>query len=247
MKRILTLYCVLGLTSVLRAQTDSDGPPPLPSGPLIQIRAPDFAEWVITKKVGSISDSNSGSNTSPDAPSATATESTQDTVTKTHNVVRVVRLDTRKLPWTIWCHGAQEYMIWPDGKSCAQLTPGQKDLPPNPFYIDFSASDFSGFEWISPRTYTGIKSYQGSKCMVFQTASSLPNDSGVPSTPTKQIAYIDFTSRLPVALQSGGEEYLYKWHAPPQELLSFPSKVQALIDAGIKAQRQMAQKAVRPW
>jgi hypothetical protein len=65
--------------------------------------------------------------------------------------------------------------------------------------------------------------------------------------PLKQVAYIDFKSRLPVALQCGDEEYLYAWHAQPEAKLVFPQVIQALLDDGIKAQRQMAQKPVRPW
>ena len=174
-------------------------------------------------------------------------QSTEDTVTKTHDVIRVVRLDTGKRPWTIWCHGAQEYMIWPDGKSCAAINPSFGVDYPNPFYFDFSASDFSGFEWISRQLYTGIKSYQGTKCIVFQAEISIQNDAGAPQRSMKETAYIDFKSRLPTALQRGGQEYLYEWHAPPQAMLSFPPMVQTLVDAGVKAQLQMAQKAVRPW
>ena len=248
MKRILTLFCVLGLTSGLQAQTDSDsgGAPPLPPGPLIQKRAPGFAEWVVTYKMGSLEDTTSGADTPPTGQGATAPEST-DTITKTQEVMRVVRLGATKLPWTIWCHGPQEYMIWPDGKSCGQITLGSRENAPNPFYSDFSNSDFSGFEWISLQNYTGIKSYQGTKCIVFQAVISIQNDSGAPPRSMKETAYIDFKSRLPMALQSGDEEYLYEWHAPPQAMLSFPPMVQALVDAGVKAQLQMAQKAVRPW
>ena len=249
MKKILTLFCVFGLTSALEAQTASDlgGPAQLPPGPLIQTRAPDFAEWVVTQKTGSIDDTPSRPHTPSAGQDATASESTEDTITKTHDVIRVVRVNTASRPWTIWCHGALEYMIWPDGKSCGQITPGSKDLAPNPFYIDFSHSDFLGFEWISPKSYTSIKSYQGIKCIVFQTATSPQNDSGAQTTSVKKKAYIDFKTRLPVALQIGDEQYLYVWNAPPQAMLSFPSMVQTLMDAGAKNQQEMAQRAVRPW
>jgi hypothetical protein len=237
MKKIFAICCILGFPLMLQAQVP-ESKPELPPGPLIEKRASDFAEWVVTKKMGSLDDTASGPNTPPAGQGATAPESTEDTITKTHDVIRVVRLDTAKRPWTIWCHGAQEYMIWPDGKSCAGINPSFGIDYPNPFYINLSASDFPGFEWVSRQNYAGIKSYQGIKCIVFQIAQS---------TPLEQVAYIDFKSRFPVALQSGGEVYLYTWNAPPQAMLSFPSMVQALIDAGVKDQRQMAQKAVRPW
>jgi len=243
--RPLALFCVLSLTPALQAQTSAL--PPLPPGPLIQPRAPDFAEWVITKKAGSLDDTASNSNTGPATQGAAASPSIQETVTKTHDVIRVVRLDTAKRPWTIWCQGAQEYMIWPDGKSCGLVTQSPTAFAPNPFYIDFSTSDFSGFEWISPKTYTGIKSYQGIKCIVFQTGAGLQNDSGGSPTTSKKIAYVDFNSRLPLALQSGVEEHLYEWRPPPQDMLSYPPMVKALIDAGLKAQHQMAQKAVSAY
>jgi hypothetical protein len=239
----LALCCVLGFTPALQAQTG--GLPPLPPGPLIQSRAPDFAEWVITKKTGSLDDTASNSNTAPATPGAAgASPSTQDTVTKTHDVIRVVRVDTAKRPWTIWCQGAQEYMIWPDGKSCGQITAGLTDFSPNPFFIDLSSSDFSGFGWISPKMYSGIKTYHGTKCIVFQAGA---HDSGESPTTSKKIAYVDFNSRLPMALQSGGEEYLYEWHPTPRGMLSYPSMVKALIDADVKAQRQMSQKAVSAY
>ena len=239
----LALLCALGFTSALQAQTG--GLPPLPPGPLIQSRAPDLAEWVITKKAGSLDDAASNSNTTAAPPGAAgASPSTQDTVTKTRDVIRVVRVDAAKRPWTIWCHGALEYMIWPDGKSCGQITAGLTDYSPNPFYIDLSTSDFSGFEWISPKSYTGIKSYHGIKCIVFQTGT---DDSGGPPRISKKIAYVDFNSRLPLALQSGVEEYLYEWQPPPRDMLSYPPMVKALIDAGLKAQRQMSQKAVSAY
>jgi hypothetical protein len=194
-----------------------------------------------------LDDTALNSNTVPAAPGAAAPPSTQDTITKTRDIVRIVRLDANKKPWTIWCHGPQEIMIWPDGKSCAQLTPALKHFDPNPFMIDFSTSDFSGFDWIALKYYTGLKSYGGRNCIVYQTQISSQDDSGDPPTSLTQIAYVDFTSRLPVGLQSGNDVYLYKWNTSPQDMLSYPPMVQAVINAGLKAQRQMSQKAVSSY
>jgi hypothetical protein len=204
----------------------------------MQTRAPDFAEWVVTKKIGSLDNTSSTPGTATTTQSAPA-ESTQDTITKTHDVIRVVRLDSAQRAWTIWCRGAQEYMIWPDGKSCAGVNPSFGVDYPNPFYIDFSASDFAGFKWISLQNYAGIKTYAGTKCIVFQVVTDNPN--------SKEIAYVDFENRLPLALQCGGYEYLYKWNPPPHDMLSFPPMVQAVIESSVKAQRRVSQKAVSAY
>jgi hypothetical protein len=239
----LALFCVLGLTPALQAQTD--GPPPLPPGPLVQTRAPDFAEWVVTKKMGALEDTTSNSNTVPATQAGAGPLSTQDTVTKTQRIVRVVRLDTGKRPWTIWCQGSQEFMIWPDGKSCAPLT--QNLVVANPFFIDLSTADFQELGWVALKYYIGLKVYNGTKCIVYQTELNSRDDPGGAPTTVKKIAYVDFKSRLPIAVQSGDDVYLYQWNQPPQDMLSYPPMVLALIDVGLKVQHQMAQKAVSPY
>jgi len=224
MKRILTLFCVLGLTSALQAQTDSGGPPPLPPGPLIQKRAPDFAKWVITTVSAPASSANSASTPTTDVSADNDTQSAgkqkvalEVAMTKTGKIMlREVRTQGGQVVPT-WCVGGFQITLF--GNSSIIRAKNPDPTIPTPDYEDYSDSDFLGFDWITLAKYTGIKEFGGRKCIVFQE-----NDAG-----GIRSAYIDLETRLPVALIAGGGTRTYVFKTPPTSELTLPPPVVQLL------------------
>jgi hypothetical protein len=222
---------ILLAASALRAQQPA--PPLLPPGPLIQQRAPEMAYWSVTKAYGSLSDAvakrapTSASGAKPDQP-----PSVKINLVKTGDIMLVQRVDASKEAWNTWRAGGLEFVVWPDGKQCIETGAPNQDLV-NPFFTDFSTSDFPGFDWISLQNYTDHETLMGFTCIVFKSGS--------------KAAYVDIESRLPIALVDLGQASIYEWKAPPQAMLTLPAVVQAQVRQRQKAAAQMAQPAERPF
>ena len=222
MKMRAILFSLPGLCLAmgsLALQAQQPALPPIPPGPLIQKRAPDFSHWMVTFKTAPAA---SGATPSPSQPSDPNSIITQDTVTKTENIIHVEFIDTQKRAWNIWVQGGRDMIQWPDGKSVGFVA----KPPPyvvNPLYRDFSSSDFSGFEWISAANFTGIQSIGGISCLVFK-------DTLLTNGVSLQVeAATDVKTRLPVRLINGQGQFTYAFLSPPSTEQTLPANVQKLI------------------
>jgi hypothetical protein len=223
-----TLPCLLALgftaicaTAFAQTPSDSMAPPPLPPGPLIQKRAPDFAHWVITSAPTPAKGANSPSTPTADASAVNGPQS-EVTMTKTGKIMlREVRTqDGRVVP--IWCVGGLQITLF--GNSSIVQAKNPDPRVPTPNYEDYSDSDFQGFDWIALSKYTGIEESGGRKCIVFQ--DTVKNDIG---SAIDRSAYIDFATRLPVALIVGGGTRTYVFKPPPTTPLTLPPPVVQLL------------------
>jgi hypothetical protein len=215
-------------TIALRAQERAATPelPPLPPGPLIQKRAPEMCQWLVSI-VGVNPATSSRTGASPEA--LKGFWASQTMFTKTKDILRQEFYDQKESIWTTWCVPGFEITIWPDGRNWIVQTMQKIDAkgPPPVLYIDFSKSDFPGFEWLSVNNYAGIQNVHGNKCIVFKDKVLVDPEHGiyVPGT-----AYIDFDSRFPVELLEGSVDRTYDFKNPPAGILTLPPLVQALLN-----------------
>lgn len=249
---ILLLLPLLLLGSSLRAQEANPTPPDLPPGPPIEKRAPEYSQWLITTTVSgtaAVDEQGQQANTAGGAgKGAQAPSTTKIMVTKTGKIYRVEHLDEHQQIWTVWASGATQVMVWPDRRSSALLAPSANRDAPNPFMTDFSTTDFPGFGWVDWKKFFQIKPYKGAKCIVFQEQQRVDSDDPTPETVyITTTAYIDYDSRLPVALVTGEEANLFEWKPVPTGILSLPPSALAVLQQRQKAEQQMAQQAARPY
>jgi hypothetical protein len=220
------------LVLAARAAVAQQTPAPLPPGPLIQKRAPNMAFWSVTIKYGSLSGVVFKTSSTPAKDKTDKAQDIKINIVKTNEITLVQRVDQADQAWNTWCLPSLQILVWSDGKTCSETGAPNQDLF-NPFYNDFSKTDFQGFDWISRENYAGSETLMGFNCIVFKDAS--------------RVAYVETQSRLPVARVDAGQVFIYEWKAPPQAALTLPPNVQALVTQRLKAMQQMAQPAARPF
>jgi hypothetical protein len=249
----LLLVCGVGL---LRAHPPaSPSNIPLPPGPLIQQRAPEFSRWTIFSKptAKDNDEQNKPSGTTPKSSSPNGDP--KFSITKTGNITRVVYFDDAKQPWNIWCFDRSVIAVWPDGKNVGIAAKPTGPDAYNPLYMDFSKSDFQGFEWISEKNFAGISEVLGRKCLVFRdtvkrTPPGMQSDDPDPASASFEhgaVASIDLETRLPVTLVNENGLFIYQFYDPPAALQTLPANVQAVIDQQRQAAQAVARRPSRPF
>jgi hypothetical protein len=230
MKPLLIFGLLAAFAVTVRAQDAPAAPekPVPPPGPLIQARAPEYSRWTMTTFTTSGPQAQGGtSDGSQPAPSNTIASAT--TITKTGDTIHVTWSDWNSDVWNIWVQGRLQAFVWPDGKTIGVPAPqppstSSKSKYGNPLFQDFTASDFHGFEWISPANFTGIEKVGGKKCLIFRSTSSFL---GVTSP---LVAATDLETRLPVQLQDGTMTTVYQFQAIGQTMQSPPENVQKFFN-----------------
>jgi hypothetical protein len=217
MKTLRFLSLLIGITGTLHAQKAE--PPPLPSGPLIK-RAPDFAQWTYSF-IFSTETPKTGDK------SAVSEHDVNTVVVKTGTMYHVQSIDGIGMKIEKWIVGNMQVTIVPNAKF-PSLSTGASIGDPN--------SDFTGFDWISPKNYTGVEKVRGLDCYVFRSkikaksASTIPELDMNPKEKVEVVACIDMKSLLPISLQSGESMTTYRYGQTPSAKLVPPANVQALID-----------------
>ncbi len=191
--------------------------PPIPPGPLIQLRAPDFAQWTVTIK-------DADQNPAAGQTDATTTPSKQPptygaitTTTKTGKIKLRESIDNLGQTWPTWCiRGDLQITIRPDTKSVI-VNSGPPDAKnPSPYCVDYSRTDFPEIPAgvVSLGNYAGIQMAYGSQCLLFKVTGSLPCT-----------AYVNLKTRLPVAVVGDGIAKIYEFHPPPTTELTPSAEV----------------------
>jgi hypothetical protein len=107
------------------------------------------------------------------------------------------------------------------------------DHPPTPIESVFFAAEqkkLFGFDWISPRYYTGVQEMDGKLCMVFQKDD------------TK--AWIDKKNRIPVIWKKGDEIRSFTYSAPITTT-TMPEPILRLMKAYTKIQQSIRSQPMR--
>jgi hypothetical protein len=223
-----------------KSTAPSSSLPPLPPGPLVQLRASDFAKWIV-KKVGT-TDSVTGT-TEATAPKK-ATFGSEFTMTKTGKIMLRQTQDDKGQIWNTWCEGNLQATVWPDGKRfIVGAPPPDLKRGPNSMYFDYSQSDFPGFEWVSLGDYAGIQSKEGKPCIVFKAKFKVYTDDRQASDVA---AYVDLKTRYPVALVVDGATRTYEFQPPPQTELAIDPLVKSAFDAYQKSVELYTPKVAAP-
>jgi len=211
--------------------------PPLPSGPLVQKRAPNFAKWDVTIVIAPDKGNSASGSTAATNADDKGKVVFEVTMTKTgKTMLREVHMPDGKIVPT-WCLGDLQITI-AAGVAIVQAKLHINDPSvPTPNYEDYSDSDFQGFDWIKASNYTGIKEVGGRKCLVFQ--DTLKEGGGPPINRT---AHVDLETRLPVDVSVGGATRNYSFKTPPTAELVFPPPVAQLLK---NLQREMDSAAPR--
>lgn len=226
-----------------------------PPGPLIESRAPEYSRWTIYGKTmskgGESGDKTAGTTQKDASPNG----SPKFTITKTGKIIRVIFFEDAKLPWNIWCMDSTVIAVWPDGKNVGLAARPNRPDAFNPLYMDFSKSDFQGFEWISEKNFAGVQDVLGRKCLVFRdnvkrvpegTRSDDPEAASA-SFESAAVASVDLETRLPVSLVNENGAFVYQFHEAPSAMQTLPPNVQAVIDQQKEAAQAVARRPSRPF
>ena len=264
----LLLICLLfgGIHPALAQDTPSPHPIP-PAGPLLN-RAPDFSRWVIVIKRPKAEQSDKSAASQSGAKPGPQTTETRVTTTKTGPVREEEEIGENGSKAVKWYNAGMQVTM-----KTGWTIPVLSSAATNPFdelLTDYSKTDFPGFEWISAKNYLGTKNVAGRDCLVFKDKASVISDEELnvrkevadlsktgdtkaalqidPEQFLKEaVAYVDFETRLPVALLRSDEVRTYQFNNPPQAMLVLPADMQAPITIWNKMKAGEARPAARPY
>ncbi|HEX4139395.1 MAG TPA: hypothetical protein VHY09_03550 [Candidatus Methylacidiphilales bacterium] len=137
---------------------------------------------------------------------------------------------------------------WSNGDVVVEQKPGNPQLNA---YLPGAAdknTDFPQFNWVSKANFTGIRSQQGRKCLVFKASLDIfeilnPQafKFGLRADHSEEAtAYVDLKTRYPVSLQFGPAALQYTFQPPPTAPLEMPDEFAAAAKA-LKIRLQAAQ------
>jgi hypothetical protein len=230
-------------------------PPPLPPGPLIANRAADFAHWMITTTIKNPANATATVESPPAAGKPAVTQITTE-VTKTGDIRHISRAVSTGGKSDLWSKGAVQVTIRPEWKQ-PLLSTGEARYDAS--RVDFSKSDFEGFDWISKDKYIGQTKLGGKDCIIYKAevpayeedplekrarGKAVPGDTEIQKLPA--MAYIDLATRLPVALVVGTTSSAYRFEDAPTEKLTLPSEAQGSIDSWLQKKQNMLRKPAQP-
>lgn len=199
--------------------------PPLPPGPLLK-RTEAFSIWQITYTYAADKEAKAHASPSPgEAKSPGAIpQYPESKITQLPAVPRTITITRTKPLWLaetidvkghklVDCSdGQQEYMKLPAMTSATLFQTGftgERDL------INFGSVDFPDLEWVSAKTFAGIKQLGSASYLIF--------------TQDDMTAWIDLESRLPVQWQKGSESRTFLQLPPPSGMLVFPPEILKLM------------------
>jgi hypothetical protein len=241
MRPILICLFLVGWIGCLHAQSSSSEIPVPPPGPLIQNRAPDFSQWTVTVSLDQSSQQQAGGAGSSGGSSTNNVSAKsiiiKKVITKTHDIVHVEYTDEQGRVWNLWEQGSLHAFVWPDGKTASFAASSLSVENVNPLYLDFSNSDFDGFDWISVNNYKGIKEVAGKSCLVFE---GIVKFGGIPMNAS---AATDLTTRLPVQYKGPTGVTSYEFSAPPSEMQTIPANIERLMMAQQQKEKSLARRA----
>ncbi|MBE2203416.1 MAG: hypothetical protein IAE94_03610 [Chthoniobacterales bacterium] len=224
------------LLSLLSAGVAFAQQPVPPAGPLLK-RAPDFSSWIVTFSVSRTP------GTEPDPAAGELPPLRKIQVVKTGDIRHAVLVDAEGRRTEMWAAPGIQAFLRPDWKE-PLLTDGVNAF--DALFVNFSTSDFPGFEWISPRNFRGVEKAGNRECLVFQDKVAHADATTGEAAPM-QMAFVDLSTRLPVKLDNGGEIANYRFENPPTARLIVPPDVVSAIEARAARIRETARRPARPF
>jgi hypothetical protein len=225
------LFSVVLLFRLADAQTTAEETPvkePLPPGPLIVTKMPDFAQWSIdftyppAAKAGQSSQSPDQKNQSTAPPGQY--RPIRIVLTKTGDVTHEESVFENNLKGEMWCNRDTGAARLPNSSALvAEFSNGSV------------GNAFPDFDWISKENYVGTLTHDQVKCLVFKQ-KQYDFEGGFLGMAT---AYIDIKTRYPVEYNRNAASRIYTIMDPPTEQLVIPDE---FLTAG-KAMKDRLEKA----
>lgn len=186
----------------------------LPPGPLLK-RAPEAAQWVIIHKAegGRKDDKGNVQAAPPDAKDFRAV------VRKSKNVYQVEITTGGKADVEKWCLGDLQITKMPNAQLPVVSNGGEQDG----YYMDFSATDFPGLEWIAAKNFVEVRNVGGVDCLIFRDRVTVS-----PELALDAEAAINLETRLPVSLQMGEALTTFRQETPAFATLTPPADIAAI-------------------
>lgn len=224
------MFGVVLLFLLADAQTTAEETPvkePLPAGPLIVTKMPDFARWSIdftypSAKTGQPAESPN-QKSQPTAP-AGQNRPIHIVVTKTGDITHEEKT----------FENGSTGQMWSNRDTAAERVPNSPVMVAG-FSSGPGENAFLDFDWISKENYVGTVTHNQVKCLVFKQ-NQYDFEGGFLGMAT---AYVDFKTRYPVEYNRNSASRIYTIMAPPTEQLVIPSE---FLAAG-KAVKDKLQKA----
>lgn len=221
------------------------------------VRAPEFATWVITSDaVGSTTDKGAeGGEKKKKEGDKEDSPSPRLIVTKTGNFYHHEARNSDETTEDKWCLGDIQVAIRPEWQEPIISTAENRG---NPFYTDYSKSDFPEFRWVSQKNYVGVEDLGDRVCFVFKEDIDISKDDrrrwtemasgSAVSMPVRvwAEAYIDYYSHLPVKLVWGEETRNYRFAIPSQKKLVVPADIEKAVNAWQQQRKELLRTPARP-
>lgn len=243
----LKVLVLLAFPGCVLAQQPSPTPIVLPK-PIIA-RAPAFSRWTITTSGMTIP--KEGRAISQSTPAALVARQIMVTKTDPVRLEATAFADGGKMEK--WCIGASQITTNPAWKE-KLISNGHNPLDGS--FVDYSKSDFVGFEWISQANFVEARSLGGRTCWVFQKQYTIAKTDQTEQTDAsvnietyavQVTAYIDTETQLPVLLRRNDESEIYNYLPPPREMLTPPEAVKSTL-ADLSNREQALRKPLpRPF
>ena len=229
MKRFVFIgwVCVALLFRLVGAQTTAEETPvkePLPPGPLVVAKMPNFSRWSIDFTYPSAK---------PAQPSASSDQKNKPAPTDSPLRIVVTKTGDITHEEKTFENGATGE-LWSNHDTAAERIPNSPTLVAG-FSNGPVGNAFSDFDWISKDNYVGNVMHNQVKCMVFKQ-SQYDFEGGFLGLATD---YVDFKTHYPVEYNRNSASRVYTILAPPTDQLVIPEE---FLAAG-KALKDKLQKA----
>ena len=201
---------------------------PLPAPPFVN-QAPEFSAWVVHF------DPAGNPQTGAQKPRTNVHTIKEIDVTKTREFRREVTVYTDGTTGEFWRYGGLEIMQDPIGKYVNILNPAKTQMAA----VNPTKTDFFDVGWIRANDFVGKVAVSGHDCYYFKRAASTSGATADPMLEdAEQTAYghrsleawIDMSTRLPVAFRDEHGLRQYEFGAAPTAMLTLPAIMQKELD-----------------
>jgi hypothetical protein len=219
------------------AQVPAGTPPKVPDGPLLA-KPPEFCQWVLTYTYA------------PERAAREAGKKTPDELLKLPRTYAAIKTGKIVSEQITDVSGGTMVRYQVNGHGYAKR-------PGDTVWMGDSApwaETFPGLDWVNAQTYAGTIPYGNSTCLVFVEGGAQAVDL---SDPKKQeaalkkqprVAYIDATTRLPIAVRFPGGTEVYQFaNQAPTQAQALPPDLAQVIQKGAEAVANLNRPPPRPY
>ena len=224
MKKVVRALAFLSVFTGSISRAQYPYPPPFDGLPIV--KAPAAVAYVITRKNPDEEEAEKKQAASAGTPSPShgaADPIVQWTVVTDGTTTAVVCVARSGQRGEIWrSHGIS--VVRPPGAGAFFINRYERRF--DPFAVEPGRYGYLHTGWIAASNFQQKTSFQGRPALEF--VGVLADDPGSMNG-TKTIAWVDFTTRMPIAVQEGDDIYTFQFLNPPTTPLTLPAGAVAVI------------------